>query len=199
MGAELLSAFALFAVAASITPGPNNLMLLASGVNHGFRSTLPHLLGVSAGFMLLLLAVGLGLAELFARWPLLDGLLRAVGAAYLLWLAWRIARAGSPHAGAAGTAPLGFWAAAGFQWVNPKAWMMAVAAYTAYVPARSPGAVLAVALLFALINLPCLSVWTLLGSRLRGWMAQGRRQQAFNWGMGALLVASLWPMLRAAQ
>lgn len=195
MSAELLIAFLLFAFAASITPGPNNLMLLASGVNHGFRATLPHLLGVSFGFVVLLLAVGLGLAELFARWPLLDGLLRAAGAAYLLWLAWRIARSGAPQPGEGKAAPMGFWAAGAFQWVNPKAWMMAVAAYTAYVPARSALAVLGVALVFALVNLPCLSVWTLIGSRLRGWMAVGRRQQVFNASMGALLVLSLWPML----
>lgn len=195
MSAELLIAFLLFAFASSITPGPNNLMLLASGVNHGFRATLPHLAGVGFGFVVLLLAVGLGLAELFTRWPWLNGLLRGVGAAYLLWLAWRIARSGSPQAGAAPAPPMGFWAAAAFQWVNPKAWMMAVAAYTAYLPARSLGAVVSVALLFALVNLPCLSTWTLLGSRLRGWMAVGRRQQVFNLTMGGLLVLSLWPML----
>jgi threonine/homoserine/homoserine lactone efflux protein len=196
MSAELLIAFALFAFAASITPGPNNLMLLASGVNHGFRATLPHLFGVCFGFVVLLLAVGLGLAELFARWPLLDGLLRVAGSAYLLWLAWRIAGSGSPQAGSSTSTPMGFWAAAGFQWLNPKAWMMAVAAYTAYLPARSFWAVLAVALLFALINLPCLSTWTLLGSRLRGWMAVGQRQRVFNLSMGGLLVLSLWPILR---
>lgn len=196
MTAELLIAFLLFAFASSITPGPNNLMLLASGVNHGFRATLPHLLGVAFGFVVLLLAVGLGLAGLFTRWPWLDGLLRVAGAAYLLWLAWRIARSGSPQAGAKPAPPMGFWAASAFQWVNPKAWMMAVAAYTAYLPARSVAAVLGVALLFALVNLPCLSTWTLLGSRLRGWMAVGRRQQVFNLTMGGLLVLSLWPMLR---
>lgn len=195
MSGELLLGFLLFAFASSITPGPNNLMLMASGVHHGFRATVPHLLGVGAGFVGLLLGVGLGLAELFTRWPWLDGLLRGAGGAYLLWLVWRIARAGSPQAGAVNAAPMGFWAAAAFQWLNPKAWMMAVAAYSTYLPARSLGAVLGVALLFALVNLPCLSTWTLLGSQLRGWMAVGRRQQVFNLTMGGLLVLSLWPLL----
>ena len=195
MNAELLGAFCLFAFVSSITPGPNNLMLLASGVNHGFRATLRHLLGVSAGFALMLVAVGLGLAELFERWPLLHELLRYVGAAYLLWLAWRIARSGSPAQAQAQPA-MGFFAAAAFQWVNPKAWMMGITAYTTYVQARDLPLVLAVAALFAVINLPCLSTWTLLGSRLRGWMALGQRQRYFNLLMGGLLVISLWPMLR---
>lgn len=196
MNPELLLAFLVFAFAASITPGPNNLMLLASGVNHGFRATVPHLLGVGFGFFVMLLAMGLGLAELFARWPALNRLLSVAGAAYLLWLAWRVARSGPPAPGTRAEPPMGFWAAAAFQWVNPKAWMMAVAAFSTYLPARSPLAVLAVALLFALVNLPCLSTWTLLGSRLRGWMAVGSRQRVFNRTMGGLLVLSLAPMLR---
>jgi len=199
MTPELLLAFALFAVVSSITPGPNNLMLLASGVNFGFRATVPHILGIGAGFAALLLAVGWGLAALFVRWPLAHTVLQWVGAAYLLWLAWRLARAGAPAEGPARAGgPLGFWGAAAFQWVNPKAWIMGVTAFTTYVQTPSDGTVVAMAALFALLNLPCLSVWALLGSRLRGWMAVGQRQRAFNALMGALLVLSLWPMLRQA-
>lgn len=199
MTPELLLAFALFAVVSSITPGPNNLMLLASGVNFGFRATVPHILGIGAGFAALLLAVGGGLAALFVRWPWAHTALQWVGAAYLLWLAWRLARAGAPTEGPAVTAePLGFWGAAAFQWVNPKAWIMGITAFTTYVQTPSAGTVVTMAALFALLNLPCLSVWALLGSRLRGWMAVGRRQRVFNGLMGALLVLSLWPMLRQA-
>lgn len=198
MSLEQGLAFAVFAFVSSITPGPNNLMLLASGLNFGLRRTVPHILGIGAGFALLLGAVGLGLAELLLRWPLAYAVLKWAGAAYLLLLALRIARAGRPDPAARSEA-LGFWAAAAFQWVNPKAWIMAVAAYTTYAEVRTPAGVLAVALGFALINLPCLSTWALLGSRLRGWMAQGRRQQAFNIGMAALLVASLLPLLSTAQ
>jgi threonine/homoserine/homoserine lactone efflux protein len=199
MTAELLLAFALFAVVSSITPGPNNLMLLASGVNFGFRATVPHILGIGAGFAVLLLAVGGGLAALFVRWPWVHAGLQWVGAAYLLWLAWRLARSGAPTEGPAGTAePLGFWGAAAFQWVNPKAWIMGVTAFTTYVQAPNAGTVAVMAALFALINLPCLSTWALLGSRLRGWMTVGPRQRVFNALMGALLVLSLWPMLRPA-
>lgn len=196
MSAETWWAFCLFAFVSSITPGPNNLMLLASGVNFGLRATLPHILGIAAGFALLLLAVGLGLAELFQRWPWAYQALKWAGAAYLLYLAWAIARAGSPLARES-TKPMGFVAAAAFQWVNPKAWIMGVSAFATYVPAQGAWAVAQVALLFALINGPCLSFWALMGSRLRDWMAMGQRQRAFNLLMAALLVLSLWPLLGA--
>lgn len=194
MSGEQWLAFALFAFASSITPGPNNLMLLASGVNFGLRRTLPHLLGVCAGFVLLLLAVGLGLAGLFQHWPAAYTALKGVGAAYLLYLAWAVARAGSPAPREAAQ-PLGFWGAAAFQWVNVKAWMMGVTAFSAYAGASSWAGVLSVTVVFALVNLPCLTTWTLLGSRLRHWMRQGRRQRNFNRTMALLLVASLLPML----
>ncbi len=196
MSAETWWAFCLFALVSSITPGPNNLMLLASGVNFGLRATLPHILGIAAGFALLLLAVGLGLAELFQRWPWAYEALKWAGAAYLLYLAWAIARSGSPEAKES-TKPMGFVAAAAFQWVNPKAWIMGVSAFATYVPAQGVWAVAKVALLFALINGPCLSLWALMGSRLRDWMAKGRRQRVFNLLMSGLLALSLWPLLGA--
>jgi threonine/homoserine/homoserine lactone efflux protein len=196
MSAENLWAFCVFAFVSSITPGPNNLMLLASGVNFGLRATLPHMLGIAVGFALLLLAVGLGLAALFQQWPLAYAVLKWAGAAYLLYLAWAIARSGSPQAREQAR-PMGFISAAAFQWVNPKAWIMGVSAFTTYLPSQSFLNVAQVALLFALINAPCLSCWALMGSRLRRWMAQGQRQRLFNLLMGGLLVLSLWPLLGA--
>jgi threonine/homoserine/homoserine lactone efflux protein len=128
MSAGLMLAFASFAFVSSITPGPNNAMLLASGVNYGFRRTMPHIAGISLGCMVMLILVGLGLGAVFASVPLFYIVLRYVGAAYLLWLAWTIARAGSMADRPSDRRPLTFWQAAAFQWVNPKAWIIVVGA-----------------------------------------------------------------------
>jgi threonine/homoserine/homoserine lactone efflux protein len=196
MSAQTWWAFCLFAFVSSVTPGPNNLMLLASGVNFGLRATVPHIFGIAAGFAALLIAVGLGLAEVFQRWPWLYIALKWVGAAYLLHLAWVIARAGRPQE--LGRArPMAFHAAALFQCVNPKAWIMAVSAFATYVQVQDAAAVVQVALCFVLIGLPSSGFWALVGSRLRNWLAEGRRQAHFNGLMGGLLVLSLWPILGA--
>jgi threonine/homoserine/homoserine lactone efflux protein len=198
---DTLLAIALFALVTSITPGPNNLMLLASGVNHGIRATVPHLMGVNLGFLVLLLSVGLGLGAVFERYPAVYALMKWLGVAYLLYLAWGMARSGPPgEAGgaSAGPRPMGFWAAASFQWVNPKAWVMAVGVFSSYLaPGHSAAAVVAVAALFALINAPSIGLWALFGARMREHLRNPRVLRAFNWGMAALLLASLVPMLQA--
>lgn len=135
---DLLLAFALFALVTSITPGPNNTMLLASGVNFGFNRSIPHILGISCGFFVLVLAVGLGLGAVFEAYPVLYSVLRYVGAAYLLYLAWKIARSGPMSETEQGQGkPISYWGAAAFQWVNPKAWVMAVGAISTYTPCRA--------------------------------------------------------------
>jgi threonine/homoserine/homoserine lactone efflux protein len=199
MSPESLTALALFALVSSITPGPNNLMLLASGANFGFRSSLPHMVGISLGFMGMALLVGLGLAQVFERVPALAGWLKWLGVAYMLYLAWRVARAGAPGEGSAGRGrPLGFWGAAAFQWVNPKAWMMALGTFGTYVPATQGWAVIAAAAaLFAAINLPSVAVWALFGSALRGLLQSRRNALIFNHAMAALLLASLYPVLQS--
>ncbi len=197
---DTLIALSLFALVTSITPGPNNLMLLASGVNFGFRPTVPHMLGISSGFLVMVIAVGLGLAEMFARMPWIYAVLKWVGATYLLYLAWCIATAGPPAESNEGRAakPMTFWGAAAFQWVNPKAWVMAISAFTTYVPASSGVlTVILAAVIFAGINLPCVSVWALFGQGLRLVLRVPRYRVAFNWGMAALLVVSLYPLFRA--
>jgi len=137
MSTSLLSAFVLFAFVSSITPGPNNTLLLASGVNFGFRRSMPHALGISLGFMLLVIAVGLGLGEVFKVFPWAYTVLRYVGAAYLLYLAWKIATAGGmSDSNEEHGKPMTFLGAAAFQWVNPKAWIMALGAITTYTPAE---------------------------------------------------------------
>jgi threonine/homoserine/homoserine lactone efflux protein len=197
MTLELLIAFVAFAFVTSVTPGPNNTMLLASGANFGLRRTLPHMLGISLGLMLLVLSVGLGLGQLFEQVPLLYSVLRYVGAAYLLYLAWKIANAGAPNSQASANGkPFSFLQAAAFQWVNPKAWIMAIGAITTYTPQENFAVnVLLISALFAAVNCPTMSVWTVLGSLLRNWLQDARRLRIFNIGMALLLVVSLYPII----
>lgn len=195
MSIELLLALCAFAFVSSITPGPNNLMLMASGANFGFRRTVPHMLGVGIGFTVMVLLVGAGLIQVFDRWPVTHLVLKGVAVAYLLWLAWKIARAGEPGRGKTGARPMTFLQAAAFQWVNPKAWFMALTAITTYAPDRSLWAVLVVAVIFGAINLPTVSSWTLLGQEMRRVLTNPRRLTAFNWTMAGLLVASLLPVI----
>jgi len=196
MSPELLAALVAFAFVSSITPGPNNLMLLASGVNFGFRRTVPHMLGIGIGFTVMVALVGLGLAGIFTAVPWAQRALQVVSVAYLLWLAWKIAQAAPPEEGAPpGARPLTFLQAAAFQWVNPKAWTMALGAVALYAPGQELAAVLWVAAVFGLVNLPCVSAWTVLGLSARRLIAQPARLRLFNRGMALLLVASLWPVL----
>ena len=196
MTTELLLAFIAFALVTSVTPGPNNMMLLASGVNFGLRRSLPHMFGISLVFMLLVASVGLGLGQLFEQVPLLYSVLRYLGAAYLLYLAWKIANSGAPDSqnNAAGK-PFSFLQAAAFQWVNPKAWIMAIGAITTYTPQENFVVnVLLIAALFALVNCPSVGLWTVAGSLLRNWLNNSRALRVFNIGMALLLVASLYPI-----
>ena len=196
MTTELLLAFIAFAFVTSVTPGPNNMMLLASGVNFGLRRSLPHMFGISLGFMLLVASVGLGLGQLFEQVPLLYSVLRYIGAAYLLYLAWKIANSGAPdsQSNVAGK-PFSFLQAAAFQWVNPKAWIMAIGAITTYTPQENFVVnVLLIAALFALVNCPSVGLWTVAGSLLRNWLSNARALRVFNIGMALLLVASLYPI-----
>ena len=199
---DTLPAFALFAFASSITPGPNNLMLLASGANFGLRASVPHVLGITSGFMLLVASVGLGLAAVFSRLPWLYAGMRWVGAAYLLVLAWRIARSAPPAAARARSGqarPMGYWGAVAFQWVNPKAWLMAVSAFSTYLPAGGGvPLVLQAVLLYGAINLPSVTAWAVGGSHLQRLLHSRRRVLAFNLAMAVLLVASLLPLLHGA-
>lgn len=196
MTQDLLLALIGFAFVTSVTPGPNNLMLMASGANFGFRRTVPHMLGVSLGHMVMVALVGLGLAGLFDTVPAARLALKVASVAYMLWLAAKIARAAPPAEGAPGGQPFTFLQAAAFQWVNPKAWAMAIGAITLYAPGRTVTAVLIVAAVFACINLPSVSVWTAIGQQLRRLLSSTARLRAFNWTMAALLVLSLVPVLR---
>jgi len=187
-----LAALSAFALVSSITPGPNNMMLMASGANFGLRRTVPHALGVGIGFTLMIVLVGVGLMGLFDLFPILNTILKVVSVAYLLWLAWKIANAAAPGEGESPRGkPMSFVQAMLFQWVNPKAWTMALSAIALYAPDRNFAAVLLVALIFGIINLPSTSLWAVMGQVLRGWLSSPARLKAFNWTMAALLVGSL--------
>ena len=194
---ELFAALAVFAFVTSITPGPNNLMLMASGANFGFRRTIPHMLGVGVGFTLMIVLVGLGLARIFEAAPISQIVLKVVSVVYMLWLAWRIAKAAGPGDGSRTGRPFSFLQAAAFQWVNPKAWAMALTAVTVYAPSETVLSILLVAFIFGAINLPSVGSWTLLGEKIRGLLERPARLRAFNATMAVLLVASLWPVLAA--
>ncbi|CUH83529.1 LysE family translocator [Thalassovita mediterranea] len=192
---DLIPALAAFAFVTSVTPGPNNLMLMTSGANYGFRRSIPHMLGIAVGFTVMVALVGVGLMGLFDAVPVTYTVLKVAGIAYLLWLAWKIANAGMPDTSGRTGKPMTFLQAAAFQWVNPKAWQMALTAITLYAPDRSMWSVLVVAMIFGAINLPTVSSWTILGQQMSRVLSSPLRLRVFNVTMAALLVASLLPVL----
>ncbi|RIX97602.1 LysE family translocator [Aureimonas flava] len=198
MSLDVLLGLFIFAAATSVTPGPNNIMLMTSGVNFGLRRTIPHILGIELGFGLLLLAVGLGLGALLHSMPGLQLAMKVSSAAYLLWLAWKIAfsrASAEPSAGA--ERPITFPQAALFQVVNPKAWAMAFVAMGANVSAEAPVlSMLAVVAAFLVVGIPTALIWTGFGMGLRNLLSDPRSLRLFNLAMGLALVATLWPLLR---
>ena len=185
----------MFALVSSITPGPNNLMLLASGANFGFRRSLPHMLGISLGFAFMALLVGLGLAQMFELYPILKFALKVLAVIYMLYLAWKIANAAAPKAAAEAGKPFTFLQAAAFQWVNPKAWAMALTAVTVYAPNQELAMIAIVAGVFSAVNLPSVTFWAVLGQQAQRILTNHRRLQVFNISMSALLVGSLYSVL----
>lgn len=191
-----LIALFVFAFSSSFTPGPNNMMLLASGVNFGVRRTLPHMAGIEIGFGVMVMLIGLGLGGIFVVYPSLYTVLKIAGISYLLWLAWRIAHSGPIREGETRGKPMTFLQAAAFQWVNPKAWMMAVTAVSTYRIFSDTGANAAfVSLNFVVANLPSVFIWTWFGAGMRRLLSDPARVRVFNWTMAGLLVASLWPVV----
>ncbi|MCV3240999.1 LysE family translocator [Mesorhizobium sp. ZC-5] len=198
MSSEVFLALLVYAFVTSITPGPNNFMLLASGVNFGFARTIPHMLGIGSGFLTLLMGVGFGLGAVLTAFPALHTGLKIAGGAYLLYLAWKIGTSRSlGKDGEAKARPMTFLEAAAFQWVNPKAWVMAITAMAVYTnPERPFLSVLLISVAFAVVNVPSVSSWAGFGMALRGFLADPARLKWFNIAMGVLLAATLWPMLK---
>ena len=183
--------FATYSFVMSITPGPNNVMLTASGASFGFRKTIPHILGIVAGFSVVLFGVCAGLDVVFTRWPAIQIVLRWVGAAYLVYLGWRILRSGEAQ-DAQSRKPLTALEAAGFQFLNPKAWMMTLTAAAMFLP-RELGVLTASSYMvgiMAVTNLPCITVWALFGSSMRGFLAKPAGRMTFNIVLSLALVAT---------
>jgi threonine/homoserine/homoserine lactone efflux protein len=205
MSPAILSAAAMFGFVTSVTPGPNNMMLLASGLNFGVRRTLPHMLGISIGYVVLMLAVGFGLGEALRSIPGAFLALKIAGGAYMLWLAWQIARSAPPEeqgspAAARERRPMTFLGAVAFQWINPKAWVIVVTAAATYVaPDEFARDLLIVTFVCGLINLPSIGVWAIFGASLRRFLSDPLWLRRFNVTMAALLVASLWPLFATAM
>lgn len=199
MTLQLLSALVAFAFVTVITPGPNNLMLMASGANFGFRRTIPHMLGIGLGMPFMVILVGIGVMQLFDMWPQSYAVLKVLSVAYLLYLAWKIANAAPPKDAQAAGRPLTFLQSAAFQWVNPKAWSMALSAITLYAASRDLGAVLWVAGAYVLVSCVSTTSWTVLGQQMRRFLNSPTRLRAFNIVMATLLVATLIPVLWPAS
>lgn len=190
---------ALYMISMTLTPGPNNVMLTASGANYGFWRTLPHMLGIVGGCFALFASIALGLGLLFERYPLLQTALRLLGSAYLLFLAWKIASAPAPNLHLRGQGqPLTYWQAAAFQFANPKAWVMGVALMAGFLP--QGGNTLANALLLAafaeLVALPCIAMWAGFGTAIGRLLKTPRAWRAFNIFMGTMTAACVALILR---
>lgn len=196
MSIEILGALALFALVSSITPGPNNLMLMNSGASFGIKKTIPHVLGVVIGFDIMVMLVGTGIMGVFERYPMGAEILKVASIAYLLYLSYQIAISTSaPEQTDAQAKPMSFLQAALFQWINPKAWTMALTAISVYATSTDFKAVLFVTVVFGLINLPSVSVWVFLGKKMQSILTNQTRLRAFNMTMALLLVGSLYPVL----
>ena len=187
--------FALLAFVATVTPGPNNLMLMAAGANFGFKRAVPHMTGIVIGVTILTFLIGAGLMALFEAFPALGIVLKIASTAYLLWLAVKIATAKPAASNETSSEPMTLMEAAAFQWVNPKTWAMALSAITLYAPSHSLSSVAIIAAVFAAVCFPAISVWTWLGTLMNKWLSSPVKLRAFNVTMALLLIASLYPVL----
>ena len=195
MSQPLLIAFVIFAAVMFFTPGPNNIMVMSSGLTYGFRRTLPHIAGVVFGFAFMVGAVGLGFGTVFIAFPVLQTILKYAGAAYLIYLAVMIAMAGPPKPGEASRGPLTFWQGAMFQWVNVKGWVAIIGTITAYAAiAKFPLNIVLQVVIFLLMGTASITTWTLFGSALRPFLTSPLMVRVFNIAMALLLLASLYPV-----
>jgi threonine/homoserine/homoserine lactone efflux protein len=200
MSHSLLIAFVMFAAVMFFTPGPNNIMLLSSGLTYGFRPTIPHIMGITVGFAFMVGAVGLGLGTIFIAYPVLQTILKYAGVAYLIYLAAVIAMSEPVTPDQDNRrGPMTFWGAAMFQWVNAKGWVMVIGTITAYaaIAAYPWNIAIQVALSLLLGALSC-TAWALFGSSLRPILSSRRAVRAFNIVMAVLLLASLYPVFMDA-
>jgi len=194
---DVFFAVFFFALSSTITPGPNNIMMMSSGVNYGIRASVAHLCGICLGFPAMVLLVGLGFGLVFTTFPWLHTVIKVVGVVYLLWLAWKIAGSGAGQISTVQNKPLNFWQAAAFQWVNAKAWVMASGAIAAFttVGGAVVTEVLQITAAFLLVSFPCVGAWLIFGALLRKLLNQPRYRVMFNYSMAFLLLLSVWPVV----
>jgi threonine/homoserine/homoserine lactone efflux protein len=200
MSQSLLIAFVIFATVMFFTPGPNNVMLLSSGLTYGFRRTVPHIAGITLGFAFMIAAVGLGLGTIFIAYPVLQVILKYAGAAYLVYLAAAIAMSGPVASGQDNLrGPMTFWGAAMFQWINVKGWVMVIGTITAYAAiAVYPWNIAIQVGISLILGAVSCTAWALFGSSLRPILTSERIVRAFNVVMAVLLLASLYPVFMDA-
>jgi len=198
---SLLIAFCVFAAVMYFTPGPNNIIVLSSGLNYGFRPTIPAIAGITFGCAFMVAVVGLGFGTIFVAYPVLQTTLKYAGAAYLIYLAAVIAMSEPVTPGQDNRrGPMTFWGAVLFQWVNVKGWVMVIGTITAYAGIASfPWNIMIQVALCLLLGVASTSIWTLSGSSLRSFMTSPRAVRAFNIVMAALLLASLYPVFMDAS
>ncbi len=191
---ELIAAVVLFAISTTLTPGPNNVMIMTSGLNYGFNRSLPHFMGICVGFPIMVLCVGVGAGAVFQRYPIIHEVIKLVGVVYLIYLAWQIANSSLTKL-TSQSAPLTFWQSALFQWVNPKAWVMAMGAIAAFTLPNNPmlWQVTVIAFIFLLVAFPCVGIWLIFGIKLQQVFTNTQSQRVFNWLMASLLVVSILP------
>ncbi|MDO5656772.1 MAG: LysE family translocator [Paracoccus sp. (in: a-proteobacteria)] len=190
---EHLLALTAFAFVTTVTPGPNNMMLMSSGANFGLRRTLPHLGGIMLGVAVMVMVLGSGVAIALHQAPRAETALRIAAMGYILWLAWKIAHSAAPDGSKGRARPLNLLEAALFQWLNPKAWAMALGALGAY--AAAVGGVPVVAAIFAAVGPVAMIPWIVAGQKIGRFLTSPRRLRLFNWTMAGLLVASMLPVL----
>ena len=182
----------LFAISTTLTPGPNNFMLMSSGLNYGPRRSLPHFLGVSLGFPLMFLVLALGFGVVFMKFAIIKHILKLLGSAYLLYLAYKILNTNNGSDKINDDSPFTFVQAVMFQWINPKAWLMAISAISIYTLASNYYlSVVYMSVMFFLVCLPCSGVWLFMGSHLKKYLTTDNHRRIFNFSMAAALIASI--------
>lgn len=197
MSLTLYLAFVLYAFVTTVTPGPNNLLALSTGVNFGIKRTIPLVIGICFGFSIMFVLIALGMNQIFIRYPVIIPVLKILGSLYILYLAYLIARAGDLDQNKSSQLqPLGFWKGAFYQWINPKSWIVLIGAVTAYTnDMTTAGQIWFIGLLYGLIGIPCVMLWAVIGGKLSYFLTQGNRMKIFNRTMGLLLALSLIPIM----
>jgi threonine/homoserine/homoserine lactone efflux protein len=193
---EYFISLMVFTFVSSVTPGPNNIMLFASGVNHGIKKSLPHYFGICGGFVFLVACVGFGLGALFKQSPLLHQILQIVGALYLVYFAWKIANSKSSSSSGEIRNPITFFEAALFQWINPKAWVMAIGSVAAFtIQTNIVSSIAMIIGMYFIMGLFAMGIWLTLGVSLQSFLNSNKRQRIFNITMAILLLISIIPII----